>query len=208
VLRGVSPRRLSAVTEFEQSVPARQGQFFIAPGPRGDKGMRVRFGLSYGLRIATVAPTVKKTTPVPLSDPKSPRREVCQPRCGSRTEPGGVSPRSPRWPRSQPLSRAAQRRIGAWRRQPQVTVMATIRSPASYPTRAIERQSSEVWCRPPGLGRAGDDRSFLAWSLRHQPSICLPIRVLAEPREITLHASRPTRTVAGARSESSPGPRG
>src|SRR5271157_373072 len=32
-----------------------------------DKGSGVVFGSSYGLRIATVAPTVKKTTPVPLS---------------------------------------------------------------------------------------------------------------------------------------------
>src|SRR5271157_4766825 len=45
---------------------------------------------------------------------------------------------------------------------------------------------------PPGLGRAGDDCSFLARGLRHQPTICLPIRVLAERREITLHASRST----------------
>ena len=43
---------------------------------------------------------------------------------------------------------------------------------------------------PPGLGRVGDECSFPAWGLRDQPTICLPIRVLAEPREITLHASR------------------
>ncbi len=30
----------------------------------------------------------------------------------------------------------------------------TIRSPASYPTRAIERQSSEVWCRPSGARKS------------------------------------------------------
>jgi len=30
----------------------------------------------------------------------------------------------------------------------------TIRSPASYPTRARERQSSEVWCQPAGAGRS------------------------------------------------------
>ena len=55
-----------------------------------------------------------------------------------------------------------------------------IRSPASYPTRAIECQSSEVCCRPAGArkGRAGDDRSFLAWGLRDQPTTCRPIRVL------------------------------
>src|SRR5271157_839305 len=43
-----------------------------------------------------------------------------------------------------------------------------IRSPVSYPTRATERPSSEVWCQRAGLGRVGGECSFLAWGLRHQ----------------------------------------
>ncbi len=55
---------------------------------------------------------------------------------------------------------------------------------------SVRRQRFGV--SPPGLGTVGDDCSFLARGPRHQPTICLPIRVLAERREITLHASRST----------------
>ena len=42
----------------------------VAPDrPEADKGPESFLGLSFGLRIATIAPTVKKMTPVPLSLP-------------------------------------------------------------------------------------------------------------------------------------------
>ncbi len=119
------------------------------------------------------------------------RRSRFKPRSGGRSEPGGASPRSPRWPRSQPLSPAAQRRIGAWRRQPQVAAMGQS-DPlprTQHGQGSVRRQRFDV--NPAGLGKAGDDRSFLAWGLRHQATTCRPIRVL----------------VARARNECSMGPR-
>jgi hypothetical protein len=78
----------------------------------------------------------------------------------------------------------------AWRRQPQATAMGQSdplpRTP--HGQGSVCRQRFGV--NPPGLGRVGDECSFLAWSLRHQAPTCRPIRVL----------------VARARSESSMGP--
>jgi hypothetical protein len=74
--------------------------------------------------------------------------------------------------------------------QPQVTAIGQSdpRPLTPHVQRSDSRQRFGV--NPPGFVRVGDDRSFLAWGLRHQPTICRPIRVL----------------VARARSESSMGP--
>jgi len=57
----------------------------------------------------------------------------------------------------------------AWRRQPQVAAMGQSdplpRTP--HGQGGVRRQRFGV--DPPELGKAGDDRSFLAWGLRHQP---------------------------------------
>jgi hypothetical protein len=99
----------------------------------------------------------------------------------------------PRWLRSQLLARAALwRQIVARRRQPRVTAMGQSDplTRTQHGQGSVRRQRFGV--DPPGLGRVGDECSFLAWGLRHQDPICRPIRVL----------------VARARSESSTtGPR-
>jgi len=66
----------------------------------------------------------------------------------------------------------------AWRRQPKVAAIGQSdplpRTPRSQ--WSVRRQRFGV--DPPALGRVGDECSFLARGLRHQPTICLPIRVL------------------------------
>jgi len=119
------------------------------------------------------------------------RRSWFKPRSGGRSEPGGASPRSPRWPRSQPLSPAAQRRIGAWRGQRQVTVMGQSDPLPRTPNGQWSVRRQRFGVDPPGLGRVGGECCFLTGSLRHQAPTCRPIRVL----------------VARARSQSSMGPR-
>jgi len=67
----------------------------------------------------------------------------------------------------------------------------TIRSPASYPTRAMERQSSEVWCQPAGAWKSRG-RTLLSGLGPSPPGHNMPpMRVL----------------VARARCEPSKGPR-
>ncbi len=77
-------------------------------------------------------------------------------------------------------------------RQPQVTAIGQSDPLPRTPHGQWSDSRQMFGVVPPGLGRAGDDCSFLARGLRHQPTICPPIRVLAERREITLHASRST----------------
>ncbi len=79
----------------------------------------------------------------------------------------------------------------AWRRQPQVAAMGQSDALPRTPHRqgSVSRQRFSV--KPRGLGRVGDECSFLTWGLRHQTTARRPIRVL----------------VARARSESSKGPR-
>src|SRR5208283_358438 len=91
----------------------------------------------------------------------------------------------------------------AWRRQPQVTAMGQSNPLPRTPHGQWSVRRQRFGVNPPGLGRAGDEFSYLTWGLCHQPTICLPTRDLAERREITLHASRPTPSVARAWSESS-----
>ncbi len=127
-----------------------------------------------GLRSATVS------RPRRSADRGSPGDAPPVGDCGCRGRAGQETlPNQP----SRYLVRAAQRRqIVAWRRELQVAPMATItaphssraaaadrsleapapghrdgtiRSPASYPTRAMERPSSEVWCRPAGARKSG-----------------------------------------------------
>src|SRR5208337_1717409 len=66
----------------------------------------------------------------------------------------------------------------------------SIRSPASYPTRAMERPSSGVWSRPAGARKSRRRMLLSGLGRASPPTICLPIRVLAERREIMLHAPR------------------
>ena len=66
------------------------------------------------------------------------------------------------------------RYIVAWRREPQVTVMAQSDHLPRTPHGQWSVRRRRFGVDPPGLGRVGDECSFLAWGLRDQPTTCPP----------------------------------
>jgi len=85
----------------------------------------------------------------------------------------------PRWLGLQLVSQAAQgRKIVGWMRQPQVVAMGQSDPPPRTPHGEWSVGRQRFGVSPSGLGRTGDECSFLAWGLRHQAPTCRPIQVL------------------------------